>query len=88
MTRKHNEGNERMKRDYALYLRAASGRDMTTVDKATDAILRFERSKDFKSFKLFRIEKAMKFKDHLPRKRTPAQAGPCRNPPSMAHCAR
>lgn len=65
MTRKHNEENERMKRSYAHYLRAASGRDMTTVDKAIDAILRFERSTNFKSFKQFHIEQAMKFKDHL-----------------------
>jgi integrase/recombinase XerD len=69
MTRKHNEENERMKRAYAHYLRAASGRDMTTVDKAIDAILRFERSTNFKSFKLFHIEQAMKFKDHLAKER-------------------
>ena len=38
---------------------------MATVDKAADAILRFERSTGFKPFKRFHIEQAMKFKAQL-----------------------
>lgn len=60
-TRKRNEDNERIKRKYMQYLRGAKRRDHSTVDKAMDAILRFETYTKFKSFKRFRIEQAMGF---------------------------
>ncbi len=65
MVRKHNEENERIKRRYLQYLREAMRRDQATVDKAADAILRFERSTGFKPFKRFHIEQAVKFKFQL-----------------------
>ena len=65
MARKFNEENERIKRRYLQFLREAKRSDMATVDKATDAILRFERSTGFKSFKRFHIEQAIKFKRQL-----------------------
>lgn len=65
MARKCNEENERIKRQYLHFLRQAKGCDATTVDKAADAILRFERSTNFKSFKLFHIEQAVNFKGRL-----------------------
>ena len=65
MARKHNEANERIKRQYMLFLREAKRYDMTTVDKAADAILRFEASTGAKTFKLFHIEQAVAFKRQL-----------------------
>jgi integrase/recombinase XerD len=65
MARKWNEDNERIKRQYLQYLREAKGRDDTTVTKAAEAILRFERSTNYKTFKLFHIEQAVTFKGRL-----------------------
>ena len=65
MARKVTEENERIKRHYLQYLHEARGADMATVDKAADAILRFERCTSFKNFKLFRIEQAATFKRQL-----------------------
>lgn len=50
---KLNAKNERIKRDYVLYLEEAKRRDSTTVDRVLKSIARFEdstRRKDFKSF--------------------------------------
>ena len=65
MARKCVEENERIKRRYLQFLREASRADMATVDKAADAILRFERSTGFKPFKRFHIEQAVRFKAQL-----------------------
>ena len=65
MARKCVEENERIKRRYLQFLREAKRADMATVDKAADAILRFERSTGFKPFKRFHIEQAIKFKAQL-----------------------
>lgn len=65
MARKFNEENERIKRRYLQFLREAKRSDLTTVDKAAEAILRFERSTGFKPFKLFHIEQAITFKNRL-----------------------
>ena len=65
MARKCVEENERIKRRYLQFLREAKRADMATVDKAADAILRFERSTGFKPFKRFHIDHAIKFKAQL-----------------------
>lgn len=65
MARKFNEDNERIKRQYLHFLREAKRCDGTTVDKAADAILRFERGTGFKTFKRFHIEQAVAFKRQL-----------------------
>lgn len=65
MARKFNEENERIKRHYLQFLREAKRSDMATVDKAAEAILRFERSIGFKPFKRFHIDQAIAFKRHL-----------------------
>ena len=65
MARKINEDNERIKRRYLTYLREARRQDQASVDKATDAILRFERSTGFKAFKLFKTNQAVAFKRKL-----------------------
>ena len=69
MARKFNEENERIKRQYFHYLREAKGCDQSTVDKAADAILRFEISNQFKPMKRFHIEQATAFKRQLERGR-------------------
>ena len=48
MARKYHEENERIKRRYLQYLREAKRMDISTVDKAAEAILRFEQSTNFK----------------------------------------
>jgi integrase/recombinase XerD len=65
MARKRVEENERIKRRYLQFLREAKRADLATVDKAADAILRFERSTGFKPFKRFHIEHAIRFKAQL-----------------------
>jgi len=65
MVRKHNEENERIKRRYLQFLREAKRCDPATVDKAAEAILRFERGTGFKPFKRFHIEQAVTFKRQL-----------------------
>lgn len=63
--RKVNEENERIKRRYLKYLKAAKRKDASTVQKAADGILRFEASTNYASFKKFRIEQVIKFRDRL-----------------------
>lgn len=63
--RKINEENERIKRRYLQYLKAAKRKDASTVLKAAEGILRFEASVGYTSFKRFRIEQAIKFQDRL-----------------------
>lgn len=65
MTRKIHEENERIKRRYLTFLREARRADHATVDKAADAILRFEQSTGSKPFKRFHIDQATSFKRQL-----------------------
>ena len=65
MARKCIEENERIKRKYLRHIREANGRDDATVTKAAEAILRFETSTNFKTFKAFHIDQAIKFKAKL-----------------------
>ena len=63
--RKVNEENERIKRRYLRYLKAAKRKDASTVQKAADGILRFEASTKHASFKKFHIEQVIKFRERL-----------------------
>ena len=65
MARKFTEENERIKRRYLQFLREAKRSDVATVEKASEAILRFEQSTGFKPFKRFHIDQAIKFKAQL-----------------------
>ena len=76
MSRKVTEENERIKRRYLQYLREAKRADVTTVDKAAEAILRFERSTGFKSFKRFHIDHAVTFKRQLSNEKSKATGAP------------
>ena len=68
MTR-YVEENERVKHDFATYLRHAKGQDDTSIDKARAAIRRFEESTKFKPFKKFHRQQALEFKTYLDRQK-------------------
>lgn len=63
--KKTNPKNERLKRDYFLYLEEAKRMQSSSVDKAAAAIAEFERFTKFRDFALFHIERAKAFKQHL-----------------------
>lgn len=63
--KKTNPKNERVKRDYFLYLEEAKRMQSSSVDKAAAAIAEFERFTKFRDFSLFHIERAKAFKQHL-----------------------
>ncbi len=63
--RKCNEENERVKRRYFHLLKEAKRQSQDSVDKVAAALVRFEISTGFKSFKDFRIEQAVAFKRGL-----------------------
>lgn len=62
---KHNEANERLKRDFFAYLKEAQRYDEQSVDAVAKAISRFEEYTKRRDFKLFRREQAIAFKRHL-----------------------
>lgn len=64
------EENERIKHDYATYLRHAKGQDESSIDKARAAIRRFEESTKFKPFKKFHRQQAADFKAYLDKQKT------------------
>lgn len=57
--------NERVKRDYAFFLQAASGKQDATIDAALRAIERFETSSGRKPFSKFHVEQARSFRATL-----------------------
>lgn len=63
--RKVNEENERIKRRYLKYLKAAKRKNSSTVQKAADGILKFEANTRYATFKKFRIEQVLKFRETL-----------------------
>src|SRR4051812_37257318 len=62
---KLNAKNERIKREYVLYLEEAKRRDPATVDQALKSIARFEESTRRKDFKSFHRQQAVAFKKRL-----------------------
>src|SRR5918993_237481 len=62
---KPNAKNERIKRDYVLYLEEAKRRDPTTVDRVLKSIARFEESTCRRDFKSFHRKQAVAFKQRL-----------------------
>lgn len=69
--RKRNAKNERIKRDYLIYLADAQGRSKATQDQAMAALSAFETSTGHKDFALFHIEQARAFKRQLAQLRHP-----------------
>ena len=62
---KYCSENEKVKRTYAFYLEAASGKQNATIDTALRAIARFEDSTAFKPFSKFTVEQARSFRARL-----------------------
>lgn len=63
--RKHNPENERIKRDYLVWLKQAQGQSEATLDAIAAALHRFEEHTRQRPFKSFRPEQATSFKLHL-----------------------
>ena len=70
------EENERIKHDYAAYLRNAKGQDEASIDKARAAIRRFEESTKFKPFKKFHRQQAVDFKAYLDKQKSATTGKP------------
>ena len=62
---KHNANNERIKRQYFIFLKEAKRQNESSVDGVAMAISRFEKHTKFKDFKAFHFEQAVAFKKHL-----------------------
>jgi integrase len=61
----YNAENERIKKDYFIYLKEANQKAETTINAVRKAILRYEEYTGLKSFKSFNKEQAIAFKKHL-----------------------
>jgi integrase len=66
----HNAKNERIKRDYFIYLREAKGLSEASIDQVAKAISRFEAYTRHRDFREFHIEQAKAFKRHLSLQKT------------------
>jgi site-specific recombinase XerD len=63
--KKHNPANERIKRQYLIFLKEAKGYSEPTVDTTAKALKRFEEYTGFRDFKSFHFEQARGFKRKL-----------------------
>jgi integrase len=61
----HNAENERIKREYFVWLKEAQRYNEQTIDGVAKALNRFETYTRFKDFKLFHKQQAVAFKHHL-----------------------
>ena len=59
--RRHNAENERVKREYLIYLKAAKGLSEASLDTVAKALHRFEVSTKFRSLHKFHVEQAVAF---------------------------
>lgn len=62
---KHHPANERIKRQYLIYLQEAHGKAESSIDQTAAAIASFETSTRHKDFKQFHIEQARAFKRQI-----------------------
>lgn len=72
----HHPENERVKRDYLIWLKEARGRSEPTLDIAAAAIDRFQTHTRHRDFKTFRPEQAASFKAHLGGQSNPTTGKP------------
>jgi integrase len=63
--RQHNAENERVKREYLIYLKAAKGLSEASLDTVAKALHRFEVSTKFRSLRKFHVEQAVAFRRQL-----------------------
>jgi integrase len=73
---KYNAANERIKREYLTYLKAAKGFSEASLDAAAKAIYRFEEASKFRDFHKFHIEQAIAFRRQLSEVTTTANGKP------------
>ncbi len=62
---KHSPENERIKREYFIFLKDALGQNEASIDAVAKALNRFESYSNFKNFKAFHFQQAVDFKKHL-----------------------
>lgn len=74
--RKHHPANERIKRQYFIYLEDANRMAASSVDQVAAAIALFEKSTNYRDFKRFHIEQARKFKRQLKEQTNPKTGKP------------
>jgi len=63
--RKHNPANERIKRQYFIFLKEAKRQSESSVDAVAKALSRFEEYSKYRDFKAFHFQQAVAFKKHL-----------------------
>lgn len=73
---KHNPENERIKREYLIFLKAAKGLSEASLDAVAKAIHRYEESIKFRDFHKFHIEHAIAFRRRLSDVTTAADGKP------------
>ena len=71
---KHNANNERIKRQYFIFLKEAKRQNESSVDAVAKAISRFEAYTKYRDFKAFHYQQAVAFKADLA-KQTNQQSG-------------
>jgi integrase len=74
--RKHHPKNERIKREYFIYLEEAKRMNASSVDQVAAAIARFEGTTGHRDFAAFHFEQARKFKRILAETTNPATGNP------------
>lgn len=72
----HNPANERIKRRYFSFLKAAKQQSEASIDAAAEAIARFEAFSRYRDFKAFHFEQAIRFRDTLPARVSPRTGEP------------
>ena len=63
--KKYNRENERIKRQYLIFLKEAKGQSEATIDAVAKSLKRFEEHTKFRDLKYFHFEQARAFKRKL-----------------------
>lgn len=74
--KKYSAPNERIKREYFIWLKEAKGRNESSIDGVAKALNRFETYTRFRDFNQFHIEQARGFKAHLTEQRNERTSEP------------
>jgi integrase/recombinase XerD len=61
----HNPNNERIKRQYFVFLKEAKRQSEDSVDAVAKALTRFEADTRYRDFRAFHFEQAVAFKKRL-----------------------
>ncbi len=62
---KYNPKNERIKRQYFIFLKEAKRQNEATIDAVAKALSRFEEYGKYRDFKAFHFNQAVAFKNNL-----------------------